>query len=114
MNIKNDKRPWGFFRQFTENEPSTVKLINVDAGHRLSLQYHNKRSEFWVVLSGNPLITVGKKEKRANAGDEFFIPLKANHRIEGTEENAQILEIAFGDFDENDIVRIDDNYGRVL
>jgi mannose-6-phosphate isomerase-like protein (cupin superfamily) len=113
MDIKNDKRPWGSFRQFTENEPSTIKLINVDAQHRLSLQYHNKRSEFWVVLLGSPLVTVGEEIKRAAVGDEFFIPLKANHRIEAVDDNVQILEMAFGDFDENDIVRLDDNYGRV-
>jgi mannose-6-phosphate isomerase-like protein (cupin superfamily) len=113
MNIKNDIRPWGSFRQFTENESTTIKLINITAGQRLSLQYHNNRNEFWVILSGNPIITVGEETVQAKAGDEFFIPEKANHRIEGSGNDAQILEIAFGDFDENDIVRLDDNYGRV-
>ncbi len=113
MNIKNDTRPWGFFRQFTENEPSTIKIISVDAGHRLSLQYHNKRDEFWVVLSGNPVIRIGETVTHAIAGEEFSIPKKTNHRIEALENNVQVLEIAFGDFDENDIVRIEDAYGRI-
>ena len=113
MEIKNGKRPWGFFRQFTQSEQSTVKLINVKDGQRLSLQYHLKRSEFWVVLVGNPKVTIGDMEKVAKVGDEFEIPQKAIHRIEAPDGDVQILEIAFGDFDEDDIVRIEDAYGRV-
>ena len=113
MEIKNGERPWGFFRQFTQSEQSTVKLINVKDGQRLSLQYHLKRSEFWVVLVGNPKVTIGDMEKVAKVGDEFEIPQKAIHRIEAPDGDVQILEIAFGDFDEDDIVRIEDAYGRV-
>ncbi len=113
MKIINDNRPWGSFRQFTHNEISTVKIISVEAGHQLSLQYHHKRSEFWVILSGHPRITVGEKVKIAQEGEEFFISPKTIHRIEAPEDNSQILEISFGDFDENDIVRIEDAYGRV-
>ena len=114
MDIKNDNRPWGSFRQFTQNEPSTIKIISVTAGQRLSLQYHLKRSEFWAIISGNPVITIGEKIEKSKPGEEFFIPVNAIHRIEALENDAQILEIAFGDFDENDIVRIEDSYGRIL
>jgi mannose-6-phosphate isomerase-like protein (cupin superfamily) len=113
MNIKKDIRPWGSFRQFTENEASTIKIIKVEAGKKLSLQYHDKRDEFWVVLSGDPVISIGETVKQATAGEEFFIPKKTNHRIEAPENKVQILEIAFGDFEENDIVRIEDDYGRI-
>ena len=113
MNIKNDKRPWGSFRQFTENEASTIKTISVDAGQRLSLQYHEKRSEFWCVLSGNPQVTIGDRVEQAKPGDEFTIPIQTIHRIEALDNKVEILEIAFGEFDENDIVRLDDAYGRV-
>jgi mannose-6-phosphate isomerase-like protein (cupin superfamily) len=112
MNIINDKRPWGSFRQFTHNEISTVKILSVNVASRLSLQYHEKREEFWRVLSGNPIVVIGEKTIKASPGDEFFIAKKAKHRIEGKENDAQILEISFGDFDENDVVRLADDFGR--
>ncbi len=112
MNIKNDKRPWGYFRKFTENESSTIKLINVTAGQSLSLQYHLKRSEFWVILAGNPIVTVGEKNTHAKVGDEFLILQKEVHRLAARDLDVQILEIAFGEFQEDDIIRIADSYGR--
>jgi mannose-6-phosphate isomerase-like protein (cupin superfamily) len=113
MDIKNEKRPWGEFRLFSKNETTTVKLISVDAEKSLSLQYHNQRSEFWRVISGHPTIIVGDKIVSATPGDEFFIPEKTPHRIRTTDGPAQILEISFGQFDEEDIVRLEDEYGRI-
>jgi mannose-1-phosphate guanylyltransferase/mannose-1-phosphate guanylyltransferase/mannose-6-phosphate isomerase len=113
MNIIDDERPWGSFRQFTSNEISTVKILRVKAGQKLSLQYHKKREEFWVVLSGNPSITIGEETKIANPQDEFFITQESVHRIAAPTNDVEILEIAFGEFDEQDIVRIEDAYGRV-
>ncbi|MGA7828202.1 MAG: phosphomannose isomerase type II C-terminal cupin domain [Geobacteraceae bacterium] len=113
MHIINDIRPWGSFRQFTDNQQTTVKIINVTAGQRLSLQYHNHRDEFWVVLSGNPRITIGADVLDAAPGDEFTVPVNTLHRMEAPKNDACILEIAFGDFDENDIVRLEDAYGRI-
>ncbi len=113
MNIKTDKRPWGSFRQFTHNDSTTVKIISVDAGQKLSLQKHDKRSEFWRVLEGNPSITVGDTVQIGNPGDEFFVPTNTEHRIAAPTNHVEILEIAFGEFDEDDIVRLDDAYGRV-
>jgi mannose-6-phosphate isomerase-like protein (cupin superfamily) len=105
-------RPWGEFRQFTTGQAVTVKILTVRAGQRLSLQTHEKRSEFWRVMSGAPLITVGEQTVTAAPGDEFDIPKGTVHRIEATHEDAQLLEIATGEFDENDITRIEDAYGR--
>lgn len=106
-------KPWGEFRQYTQGgEPVTVKTISVKNGGALSLQFHSKRTEFWRVLSGNPTVTVGDQTMRAKAGDEFTILPKAIHRIAAENGDAEILEIARGDFDENDIVRVEDIYGR--
>lgn len=113
MHIKESTRPWGNFRQFTENEPTTVKIIRVTKGNQLSLQYHLKRDEFWLVLSGNPLLTINEKPVQATPNDEYFITKTTNHRIAAPTDDVAILEIAFGDFDEDDIVRIEDAYGRV-
>ena len=110
--IFTEKRPWGEFRQFTSGAPVTVKTLLVKAGERISLQEHEKRSEFWRILSGTPLITIGTKVFQAAKGDEVEIPVKTPHRIEATDTDVEILEISEGTFDEDDISRLDDNYGR--
>ena len=107
------EKPWGKFDQFTLNEASTVKVITVKKGQALSLQTHEHRSEFWRVLKGDPIIQIGDTIVEAFPGDEFMIHKKEAHRITAKAEDSEILEIAFGDFDEEDIVRLEDNYGRV-
>jgi len=107
-----EKRPWGSFERFTQNEPSTVKIITVNASEELSLQYHFKRSEFWKILSGDPIITVGDKVIQAHPDGEFFELAKEKHRIQAGASEVRILEIAFGQFEEGDIVRLEDKYGR--
>ncbi len=112
METYREERPWGAFEQFTHNEPSTVKLIHVSPTGRLSLQRHQKRDEFWRVVSGSPRITIGDIVTIANVGDEFSIPKGTIHRIESPDSASVILEIATGDFDESDIERLEDTYGR--
>ena len=107
-----EERPWGNFRQFSHNELSTVKIISINPNSSLSLQYHNNRSEFWKIISGHPIVTLGKKEIKASPGDEFMIKNKELHRLETKDDSAQVLEIAYGNFNENDIVRTEDKYGR--
>jgi mannose-6-phosphate isomerase len=107
-----EERPWGEFVEFTKNTTSTVKIITVKPGEALSLQKHQNRDEFWRVLSGDGFVTVNKDRIAAKPGDEFFAPRGAEHRFEGGETPLAILEISFGEFDENDIVRLEDRYGR--
>jgi len=106
------KRPWGQFDQFTQNENTTVKIMSINPMESVSLQYHNHRKEFWHILSGNPIIIIGEKKINAKPGDEFTIEERELHQVEATDKAVQFLEIAFGDFDEDDIVRIKDKYGR--
>jgi len=108
----HENRPWGNFQRFTANQPSTVKLITVNENEAFSLQYHSKRDEFWHILSGSGIVTVGADEFPAKKGDEFFIPAKTNHRARGGVGGLLFLEIGFGEYDEEDIVRLEDNYGR--
>ena len=105
-------RPWGNFRQFANNKTVTVKIILVKKDEAFSLQYHNDRTEFWKILSGVPEVTIGESVMRAKPGDEFEVPPKTNHRIHSIGMDTQILEISDGKFDENDIVRLEDKYGR--
>ena len=104
-------RPWGQFTQFTHNEPSTVEIINVDAGHSLSLQFHRHRSEYWYVISGTGTAVIGKQLIDLVVGQTYTVPVTVHHRISATTQ-LQILEIGIGMFDELDIVRLSDNYGR--
>ena len=106
------ERPWGEFDQFTQNENSTVKLISINEKSSLSLQYHNHRTEFWYIISGFPVVTIGKEKINAKPGDEFFIQEKELHQIEAQDGAVKFLEVACGDFNEEDIVRVEDKYGR--
>jgi mannose-6-phosphate isomerase-like protein (cupin superfamily) len=107
-----EKRPWGRFERFNLNERCTVKLVYVDGDKRLSLQYHNNRSEFWKVVKGPVKVQIGKEKKLMQTGDSITIPKNTNHRLEGAGTDAIVLEISTGEFDENDIVRLDDDYAR--
>lgn len=108
-----EQRPWGRFERFCLNEKATVKLIEVSPNEELSLQYHHNRDEFWKVMEGQAQILIGDKVQTGHKGDEFFIPKETNHQIRTTDESATIMEISFGEFDEDDIVRLSDKYGRV-
>ena len=92
----------------------TVKLLKVARDSRLSLQFHNQRSEHWFVLAGSAMATIGSSRSTVELGpgDSALIPRKAIHRL-ASKEGAVVLEIAQGKFDENDIVRLLDDYSRV-
>lgn len=106
------KKPWGEFRQFTLNETTTVKTLIVHRGEELSLQTHTHRSEYWFVLEGHPRITNGDDIIDAIPEQEFFIEQGAQHQIAAPHDKVVILEIVYGQFDENDIVRLSDKYQR--
>jgi mannose-6-phosphate isomerase len=112
--IVTESRPWGKFERFTLNEPSTVKLVYVQSGKRLSLQYHNKRTEFWKVIKGPVTIQIGKEVRILMTGHSITIPEGTVHRLIGMDgvPQAVVLEISFGEFDEADIVRLEDDYSR--
>ncbi|MBU6370463.1 MAG: phosphomannose isomerase type II C-terminal cupin domain [Patescibacteria group bacterium] len=112
MKMKYDKRPWGEEEIFTMNERTTVKILTVNPGEACSLQYHEHRTEFWKIIEGNLSVIIGKATIAAKLGDEFEVQPKTNHRLIGGTKPAKILEISFGDFDESDIVRLEDRYGR--
>ena len=113
MKIYSESRPWGRFEKFHENKSCTVKLIYVNANSRLSLQYHKKRSEFWKVIKGSAIVEIDEKRIVLEEGETIMIPRQAKHRVLALESECVILEIAYGRFDENDIVRLEDDYQRV-
>lgn len=111
-NYAKEERPWGNFERFTFNEATTVKLVTIRAGEEFSLQSHAHRSEFWRILSGSGIVTLDEEKKEVHAGDHFFSPVGHEHRMEAGPEGLTFLEIAFGEFTEEDITRLEDKYGR--
>ena len=89
-------KPWGGEKQYTLNEVSTVKILTVKPKQKISLQYHHKRKEFWIVLDNPVKITIGNKVFKAKKGDELTIPKKTKHRIEACNKTVNILEISMG------------------
>lgn len=110
--IYQEERPWGNFRQFTHNETSTVKIITVKPDQGLSLQSHTKRSEFWRIIGGSGIVEIGEIKHEAKEGDEYTIVVGTKHRLIAGPSGINVLEIATGEFDENDIIRYEDRYGR--
>ena len=103
-------KPWGFFEKLTDNEKTTVKIISINAGSRTSLQFHEHRSEKWYVLSGKGY-AMNPDKRKISPGDKLFISKTIVHRLEAITDMT-ILEISFGDFDESDIKRLEDDYNR--
>lgn len=113
QNRDHEDRPWGSFDRFVMNEQVSVKILFTKPNQALSLQYHKQRDEFNRVLNGNATLVLGEEERQVAAGDEYWVERKMVHRLIAGDEGCQWLEISFGDFDENDIVRLEDRYQRV-
>lgn len=110
--VKIDK-PWGRFEQYAHNVPCTVKIITVEPGGTLSRQYHHRRDELWVVLDPGAKVELGENILHPEPEEKLFIPQGTVHRLScDGERPVRILEVSFGEFDENDIVRLEDVYGR--
>ena len=111
-NIFQIERPWGSFRQFTKNENSTIKIITVRPNEILSLQSHAHRSEFWHVISGSGQVEIDSVLQDTTEGGEYEIKIGEKHRLSAGTNGLQVLEIAIGEFDEEDILHYEDKYGR--
>lgn len=114
MSVESEDRPWGSWHVIDVSEGYKIKRIHVTPGCRLSLQTHEHRSEHWVVVQGVATCTVGDVTKAAAHGECVDVPRGERHRIanEGTEELV-IVEVQLGDYTgEDDICRLEDDYGR--
>lgn len=112
---REDHRPWGFYEILSDTPGHKVKRITVYAGQRLSYQRHFRRSEHWYVVTGKAVVTRNDEEIGLTSGQAVDVPVQTWHRIRnpGT-ENMVFIEVQTGDyFGEDDIERIEDDYGRV-
>ena len=107
------ERPWGSFKQFANNHDCTVSLMTVLPGQRLSLQSHTGRAELWIVLDDGASIQIGEKVQLYQRGEEVWIPANTKHRL-GCVGNGpvRVLEVAFGNWQQSDITRYEDDFAR--
>jgi mannose-6-phosphate isomerase len=111
-----DHRPWGYYVVLADETDHKVKKIAVYPGQRFSLQRHKKRDEHWYLISGKAVVTINDKEMPLEKGQHVDIPRGTLHRLKNAgDEDASFIEIQTGEyFGEDDIERIEDDYGRVL
>ena len=108
------ERPWGEWLVVDTGAGFAVKRILVRPGGRLSLQKHRHRQEHWVVVAGTAQVTLDAAVLEVPAGASIHIPLGAVHRVQNTGEHDLVfIEVQSGAvLDENDIERLEDDYGR--
>jgi len=109
-----DRRPWGTFTVLDEGPDFKVKRIEVLPGKRLSYQKHSQRAEHWFIVRGTAKVTLDDREIYVSSGEAIDIPLGAAHRVENPgSEMLVFIEVQRGTYlGEDDIVRLQDDYGR--
>ena len=110
-----DRRPWGSFTVLDEGRGYKVKRIEVLAGKRLSYQRHARRAEHWMVVAGTARVTLDGGDIVVGCGETVDIPVGAAHRVENAGADTLVfIEIQRGDYlGEDDITRLEDDFGRV-
>jgi mannose-1-phosphate guanylyltransferase/mannose-6-phosphate isomerase len=113
--IERVERPWGWYETVSEAPGNKVKRIRVHPGQQLSLQKHHQRAEHWVVVLGTARITLDERQFDLHVGQACDIAVGQVHRLANLgSEPVEIVEVQFGAYlGEDDIVRLEDNYGRV-
>ena len=108
-------RQWGFYKDLYKSDRERIKKISVYPKKKLSLQYHNHRTENWTITKGVAKVTVGDNVYYKKEGEMVFIDIRVIHRIENESETLiEFIEVQLGEYlEEDDIVRLEDDYGRV-
>jgi|TARA_R110000824_G_scaffold368101_2_gene557373 mannose-6-phosphate isomerase len=114
MSYKED-RPWGSFENLLDTEYCKVKKIIILPGQAPSYQYHFKRSEVWVVVQGTGELKLNDDVTSVSVGEIIHVPVEAKHQIKNNGDiNLIFIEVQVGEyFGEDDIVRLEDKYGRL-
>jgi mannose-1-phosphate guanylyltransferase/mannose-6-phosphate isomerase len=107
-------RPWGSYTVLEDATDCKVKRLIVKPGHVLSLQLHHRRSEHWTVVAGTAKVRIGEQQVLLTCNESAYIPMNTVHRLENpTDTDIHLIEVQCGDyFGEDDIVRLEDRYGR--
>ena len=109
-----ETRPWGGYEILLDTNYCKVKKLILNPKKRFSLQYHNKRTETWTIIKGKLEIAIETSKKVYSYGETISVPVGTKHRILNIgDEPAEIIEVQTGTyFGEDDIVRLDDDFGR--
>jgi mannose-6-phosphate isomerase-like protein (cupin superfamily) len=112
---REDHRPWGFYEVLSDLADHKVKRITVYPGKRLSYQRHRKRSEHWHFVSGHAVVTLEGRDVPLGPGESIDIGCGDAHRVANPgEEEAVFIEVQRGEyFGEDDIERLEDDFGRL-
>jgi mannose-6-phosphate isomerase-like protein (cupin superfamily) len=110
-----EHRPWGSYTILKKGENFQVKTITVLPGKRLSLQLHHHRNEHWVLVSGLGEVTVGDTSSIIHPNENVYIPKLSKHRMANPGDiPLEFIEVQTGEYlEEDDIVRFEDDFGRV-
>jgi len=110
--MKIHERPWGEFELLIDTPSYKVKRLILNPHQAISYQYHNKRKEYWVIVSGKGIIIQDNSELDLIPDTFWIIPAGSEHRARAGEDGLVIIEIQTGECDEDDVVRLQDDYGR--
>jgi mannose-6-phosphate isomerase-like protein (cupin superfamily) len=112
--MTHEERPWGSFTVLHSDSSHQVKKLVLNPGMRLSLQSHKYRAEHWFIVSGTGLVQLEEELIKVQQGDSVDIPIGTKHRMTSTSDDPLVfVEVQTGiSFDENDITRHEDDYGR--
>jgi len=110
-----EDRPWGTFEILLDDKSCKVKKITVKPDENLSYQFHYKRSEHWIIVGGTGEVCLNDKSFNIQAGERIHIPTMSRHSIKNIGDiDLVFIEIQTGEyFGEDDIVRLEDKYGRI-
>jgi mannose-6-phosphate isomerase len=112
--VESETRPWGAYEVLADEPTHKVKRLTVQPGQRLSYQRHARRAEHWFVVAGEGVVTLDGFDHAVAPGSAIDVPCGVAHRIRSTGDAALVfIEVQHGDsFAEDDIERLDDDYGR--
>jgi mannose-6-phosphate isomerase len=116
--VTHVEKPWGWYNTLTPDQTSLfrgylVKELHVKKGHRLSLQRHQHRCEYWIVVNGQGMFECDGRVQLVNEGSSLYIPKGSVHRLTADKEDIRIVEVQCGEvISEDDIERLEDDYDR--
>lgn len=114
MTLESEERPWGSWHVVEIGDGYKIKRIHVHPGHRLSYQTHEHRAEHWVVVKGTATCVIEGQTTEVATGRSVHVDVQHAHRIiNAHDEELVIVEVQLGGYlGEDDIVRLEDDYGR--
>ena len=115
-NLEVCQKPWGTYTNILDSDLCKVKIIEIKPQYQPSYQYHHKRAEHWIVVQGEGIVTIDEVERSVKVNDTIFVKVGQKHRIKNTSksENLVFIEVQTGTyFGEDDIVRVEDDFGRL-